>query len=230
MEKTTTEVCSYSKIGEMHKRENMENQDCVYSAENQYTSFFAVADGVSACKNSKLGARLACEVCSEILLDHAGYYFNADAEKVKKILLTNIRSAIAGQAKQDRCTPKDYASTLTFLCVDELSDRILTFSLGDSRIYRIDDRGVHPVCQTVNREQGGICTTISCSAEKEAVVQKSDRQKKDKFLLCTDGMWRTAEAASLLDDPDLFQDDGTTITDLLDRQKIHDDCSFLLTV
>ena len=217
----------YSKTGERHREENRENQDCVYSAENDFAAFFAVADGVSACKNSRSGAQLACEVCADILLEHTGYYFDSDEEKVKQILLDNIRSAISRKAGQERCEPEDYASTLSFLCFDKLHERVMTFSLGDSRIYRMNGNGIDRINQTVSHGMNAVCSTTSRRAEKEAVLFRDSKRADDSFLLCTDGFWKAAEADSFPAEPGLFENGGA-LAALLDRQTIRDDCSFLL--
>lgn len=206
----------------------MENQDFVFSAENESAAFFAVADGVSACKNSRLGAQIACEVSGDILLDHVRYYFDSAAEKVKAILLMNIRSAISKSAKKEGFDPEDYASTLSFVCFDKQTNRVMTFSLGDSRIYRVRDNELINLNKTVVHECNMVCSTISYSAENEAVICKTERNADDTFLLCTDGMWKTAEISHLFDNPESLND-GDEIVACLNQYQIGDDCSFLLT-
>lgn len=160
-------------------------------------------------------------------MDHVEYYFDSDEKKVKSIILDNIQHAIEKQAELDGFYPKDYASTLSFVCFNKKTNEVLTFSLGDSRIYRIRDDEVEHINQTVAHDHNRVCSTVSFGAQREAVLESFIMTEGDRFLLCTDGMWKMAEAEGLL--VLLCSScDGGVLVDRLMQCKIKDDCSFLL--
>lgn len=161
------------------------------------------------------------------MLDHISYYFDANVEKIKNILISNIRSVTRKRADVDGFKYEEYGSTLSFLCCDKINNRILAFTLGDSRIYRIDNSGINHINRTVSHGPDSVCSTISFCAEKESAVLKIDRNRPESFLLCTDGMWKTLELDLLSGVPEMFRD-GDSIVNMLDKKQIFDDCSFLL--
>lgn len=220
-------IYAYSKTGEWHKENAIENQDFLFGCENEYASFFAIADGVSACKNGADGARIACEVCADIIMDHVSYYFNSANDKVKLIILTNIENAVKKQAVLSNTNPEEYASTLNFVCYNKITEQVLIFSLGDSRIYRIANGKAEYINRTLVHGHNKVCSTISYGAQNEAVLHIFNAAADDSFLLCTDGMWKIAEADGLLNQTiELF--DGEDLAKKLDRCETRDDCSFLL--
>lgn len=166
-------------------------------------------------------------VSADVILDHVEYYFDSNDEKMKSIILANIREEIIKQAQKDKCYPEDYASTLNFLCFNKITGQILCFSLGNSRIYRIRNNSAEYVNQTLAHEHNRVCSTVSYSAESEAVVCKDAVGADDEFLLCTDGMWKIAEAECLFESFNGICD-GIDVAKYLEQCKINDDCSFLL--
>lgn len=183
---------------------------------------------MSACRNSAVGAEIACKVSADIILDHVEYYFASDSQKVKRIILENIKREIQKQAEKDFLYPEDYASTLCFVCCNKINGQALMFSLGDSRIYLIEDGRAEYVNQTLSHGKNRVCSTISFEAEWEASVEKIELDFDASFLLCTDGMWKTAEKKNL---PELLHStgSGTNLMKYLETEEIVDDCSFLLT-
>ncbi len=181
---------------------------------------------MSACRKSAVGAKIACRVSADVILDHADYYFDSRDERVKSIILTNIKSAILKQSAKDGCFPEDYASTLSFVCYNKNSGQILTFSLGDSRIYRAGPGCAEYVNRTRAHEHGNVCSVVSYGAENEATLGRSVARKDESYILCTDGMWKTAEAACLFSFPDSVFDCANAAR-YLERCRISDDCSFL---
>lgn len=182
---------------------------------------------MSACKNSRIGARIACEISGEILLDHVDYYFESSSEKAKSLILMNIRNAIEQQAKNDGCSIEDYASTLCFVCFDKRLHRVIMFSLGDSRIYQIQNDEIRYINRTVSHGENVICSTVSSSAKREAILNCKSSEENEAFLLCTDGMWKTAEERGLLSDP-MGWEDPKRVIDFFEQYPTNDDCSFLL--
>ena len=163
---------------------------------------------------------------ASVILDHVEYYFGSDSKKVKSIILENIREEIKKQAERDGLFPEDYASTLSFVCHNKATGQVLTFSLGDSRIYRVRDGCAEYVNQTKPHDRNIVCSTVSFSAENEAVLKKTHAEPNEGFLLCTDGMWKNAEKAEF--ERSVFGIYGSaSLAKQLEEQKISDDCSFL---
>ena len=212
----------YSKIGEWHKKNNKENQDTVYSFENDDIVFCAVADGVSSCKNSKVGAELACEAAGKLCRQEYKYFFAIEKDTAKWLIVSYIQKQILKYAERNKQKPEDYASTLCFVCIDKHSKQMMTFTLGDSRIYFIRDKEAIPCVGSAQYcEDNRTYVTMTKNADYEAAITFEDFTSCDSVLLCTDGVWRNFSNQFLkIMDCDL-------LAEYLDAHNISDDCTFL---
>ena len=217
----------YTKLGEYHKVNKIENQDYIYSQENKEALFFAVADGVSSCKNSRAGAEIACKVSAKVILNDVDYYFASKPEKTIRLLLSNIKSEIHNTAIILNQEPISFASTLCFACINKQSGKIMLFVLGDSKIYCINKSNISQINRVQSYGENITCSTMTQHCETDARLELKTINCDDVFLLCTDGCWKT-----------LFKTDDNRIAMLeenidyidrfLDKKTINDDCSYIL--
>lgn len=113
----------YSKTGEYHKENNLDNQDYIYTQETAAGAFYAVTDGASSCENSRKGAEIACKISAKIILDDIDYYFDSKPEKTINLILSNIRNKINKVAGDLNENEMSFASTLCFICVHKKGSR-----------------------------------------------------------------------------------------------------------
>ncbi len=222
-----TQVTRYSKIGEFHKQKHLENQDFIYEKETECAVFYAVADGVSACANSSEGARIACEISAKVILDDVDYYFDLKREKAIHLVISNIRKAIEKAAASAGAAPLSFASTLCFLCIHKKAGRIMTFVLGDSRIYGIRSGTIIQKNPVREYRENVTCTTMTAFAQADAAFAVNCLDKNEAWMLCTDGCWK--ELFFLDDNKQISMREMRLdrIAGYLERRTIGDDCTFL---
>lgn len=213
---------SYSKTGQWHKAHNQENQDAVYYFENDDIVFCAVADGVSSCENSKRGAELACELACRLCRYEYKYFFSIEKEIIKWLIVSYIQKHISSYAEKNGHAPESYASTLCFVCIDKYTDKMITFTLGDSRIYLVNGKNTVLCTDTASiREDNLTNTTMTVNAYYDVSVTFEVFTEGGSVLLCTDGVWRNT--SELLTD----MTECATLADHLDNALIADDSTFL---
>ena len=137
----------YQKIGKYHSENGSDIQDAVYEAESNTAKIIVIADGVSSCANGKQGAETACRAVSDIMLNETEYMFSSPKEKVAGLLSAYVYNKLSIVAKADNQPVSSYSSTLSFVCYNKLSGKIMTFVLGDSLIYRISDDAMTLACK-----------------------------------------------------------------------------------
>lgn len=108
-----------TEIGKAHKQNGLFNQDSyAYRFNENGTTIFALADGVSSCQNAKTGSEYAVNVVCDIF-----------AQK-NSVLLSGMKQKIVSSWKSripDNWN--DYATTLNFVSL--LEDKIIIGRLGD---------------------------------------------------------------------------------------------------
>lgn len=221
-----SETTEYTKAGKAYIESKTKNQDFIYSEENDKAAFFAIADGVSSARKGEEGAEIACKEAAKILLDSPDYYFSINPKNTIGILINKLELKIKNEAKNNGLSEREYASTLVFLLCDKQSDLIMMFCLGDSRIYEVDNIAAGQVCETQKHSGNAVCTIVSNTAEEEAVLSIRKARSGETFLLCTDGMWKTAEQEGLFNDPEILLS-PEKLKAYFDGREINDDCSYI---
>ncbi len=216
------QIISYTRTGAAHRLSGVENQDACLSVKTDRFLFAAVADGVSACKNSKEGAVAACSLAADICETETDYLFSLSEKKLAGVLLGYIRDSLARLAAEKGEEAASYASTLSFLCTDRETDRALLFSLGDGMVRCLgrDGGAVLPVCPPPS--QGGpCCATMTAHAEEQTRVAFLPAGTLSDVFLCSDGVWKTLGADSWELPPE-------ELCRRLEEADPADDCTFML--
>lgn len=218
----------YQQPGEYHLSNGLENQDVVFGAENRVAKIIAIADGVSSCSKGKRGAEIACEAIGGIMLNETSYVFSASPQKIAALLSTYVYGKLLFEAKSNNELVEQYASTLSFVCFNKLDGRVMTFVLGDSLIYRIDDAGLS--LAVVPELLDGSKTYATTTKGVANVIKVSITQPTESisYLLATDGAWKTFYANGKLSEEAEQAAKNKNIIGYLKNQHCKDDCSVIM--
>ena len=223
-------ICEYSKIGEYHRKNHLENQDYLYVQETDKGIFCAVADGVSACENSRQGAEIACKVSAKVILDDIDYYFEASREKTINLVLSNVRNHIRRAAEAADQSGDSFASTLCFICIHKQKKQRMTFVLGDSKAYSLQPNRISQLNPVREYADNVTCTTMTRSAGKDAGLSVEPFGDSEGLLLCTDGCWKALFDGDVNRVKPLQINNIDNVKTYLDSVGNGDDCSFLAVV
>lgn len=183
---------------------------------------------MTACENSDKGAEIACESAAKIMLDEVDYIFRSDAEKIAHILISYIREKILQTDKNGL----SYASTLSFVCINKKTKKVMTFELGDSCIYLIKQSDIVPVKPFCDTEDNYCCATMTDGAQRQVKITFIDADEVDSVLICSDGAWKTMYVNGTDVDNRIKEAIIEINTDEIDRYfdetETTDDCTLLL--
>ena len=214
----------------MHKQRGQENQDRVLFSETGRCLFAGLADGVSSCAFGGQGAQIACEAAAKLLFEETRYFFNSGEEKIAVLVTEYIGYRLAAAAAAAGRTAAEFASTLSFACVEKRAGSLLLFQLGDSAVFLLRE-GVltpaFPACRT--GERGGVFTTCTAQAHRFANVRLLPASAAGRVLLCSDGAWRRMYSRDRID-PEAaaaVQASLALLEAFLARTPCADDASFL---
>lgn len=222
-------VFMYSEAGEWHRSQSLPNQDAVFVGRSETAEFYAVADGVSQCRNSKEGAEIACRAAAEILLDETAYIFGCRGKKAARIIVAYIKRRIRMLAAERGESPGSFSSTLCFVCRNRQTREVMTLVLGDSRIYAIYPAENDSLMRLSGAEEG--ISTMTIGAEKYTAVSTLPSESATAFLLCTDGAWRLMKPDIRADDrisEAVRYFDQNVIERFFSEKLKTDDCSILM--
>lgn len=172
----------YSKIGENHLKNNIENQDAYeYRRDENGNYALIVADGVSSCQNSKTGAELACKTVCNLLPVIA----SKTEYEIKELVFSSWKKNLNGQWD-------DFGTTLNFFYL--IGEKILIGKIGDGAI--ITKIGAeHYVIADNNDFHSSETFAFGEKLPKEAFYLKSFEIKNESVyaILMTDGIFNELE-------------------------------------
>lgn len=219
---------TYQKIGKYHLENGLDNQDAVYEAESKTAKIIVIADGVSSCVNGKKGAEIACKAVSDIMLNETEYMFSSSKEKVAGLLSSYVYKQLSIVAKKDKQPVRSYSSTLSFVCYNKISGKIMTFILGDSLIYLIFDGNMTLACNPELFDDSKTYTTTTKNVTEVIEINIFVSQNNARYLLATDGAWKTFYSGGILSDKLEQAVREENIIDYLEEQQCKDDCSIMM--
>ena len=180
---------AYSKTGKRHRDLLIENQDYFLHSETDKVEMIILADGVSSCSKSRKGAQIACETVEKILALNGTQLFELDKNIVANLILDNVLSAFKNEQIKDKCEITDYSSTLCFVCLDKAKDRVLSFSLGDSMIYKLSENGCVLLNQPDSFFGNKCCVTTTMGASEKVKIDMLNSEEINGMMICSDGAW-----------------------------------------
>lgn len=219
---------TYQKIGKYHLENGLDNQDVVYEAESRTAKIIAIADGVSACCNSKQGAEIACKAICDIMLEETEYIFSSTKEKAVGLLSDYVYKKLSATADKNSQSVSSYSSTLSFVCYNKISGKIMTFVLGDSLIYLISDGNMSLACKPKLFDDSKTYTTTTENVAEVIELNVVIPQNNARYLLATDGAWKAFYSGGLLSDKFEQAIKKEKIIDYLEKQQCKDDCSIAM--
>lgn len=219
---------TYQQIGKYHLEKGLDNQDTIYEAESKTAKIIVIADGVSSCYNSKQGAEIACKAVSDIMLNETEYVFSSSKEKVAGLLSSYVYKQLSIVAKKDKQPVSSYSSTLSFVCYNKIRGEIMTFVLGDSLIYLILDGNMTLACKPKLIDDSKTYTTTTQNVAEVIEINVFASQNSARYLLATDGAWKTFYSGGILSDKIEQAIREDKIIDYLKKQQCMDDCSIVM--
>ena len=220
----------YSEPGALHLSAGQENQDRMRIVETGRCVAAALADGVSGCVCGAEGAACSCAAAVKLLTEETAYFFESGEAKVSRLLLDYIRRQLARIAEAAGREAADYASTLSFVCIDKRAGRMLLFQLGDSTVFLQQNGALQPAFPAYAPGEGrGVYTTCTRDAAFHAAAAILPLEEAERALICSDGAWRRmyardrigpAAAAAALAGP-------VQLASFLAQEPCPDDCSFV---
>lgn len=219
---------SYQKTGKFHLERGLDNQDIVYEAESKTAKIIVIADGVSSCTNGGKGAEIACNAVSNIMLNETAYMFSSSSGKVADLLSAYVYKQLNIAAKKDNQPIISYSSTLSFVCYNKISREIMTFILGDSLIYMILDGNMILACKPKLFDDSKTYTTTTKNVAEVIEINLFASQNSARYLLATDGAWKTFYSGGVLSDKIEQAVREEKIIDYLEEQQCTDDCSIVM--
>lgn len=157
--------------------------------ETDSVEMIILADGASSVSHGKKGAQIACETVRKILALHGSKIFALDKNTLANLIMDNIVAEFKSEQTKDNCEITDYSSTLCFVCLDKIKRCVLSFSLGDSVIYKLSDKGCILINQP-DRYYGNKCyVTTTADAAKKVRINISGTEDLNGMMICSDGAW-----------------------------------------
>ena len=218
---------TYFRTGLRHLASGCECQDSVHFREEGAFQFFAIADGASACENSRLGAETACHAAADYYLRYQATLEGCSDEKIAWLILDQVRFSLEELASEQNIPAGSLSSTLTFCCVNTQTLEMLAFQLGDGAVYLADRCGAHQaVAPCCSRSAPPL--TMTRNAYKAAQIRRFSLTPGTELLLCTDGLLKLLSGPRGEDIQRCLDNrswDG--LCALLDEAESQDDCSFI---
>lgn len=216
-----------TKKGSYHEKHRKANQDFIMHKEDDRYIALSLADGVSSCKYAKKGAKIACSVISEMLMNHAERFFEIDSNEAVCHILSKIKYELEKTAKNHDI--EEYSSTLVCVLYDRIANKVFYFSLGDSLIIAIKDKNCKIVAQPCDSRDGCYVTTTE-NAEYLAKSGIIDSDSIESIMLCSDGAWNLMYNRGRIDSEIKYLLTGKRfdiLEKVLTEKNSIDDCSFI---
>lgn len=219
----------YQKTGTYHTAMGSDCQDAVLCAENEFFQLIALADGVSACKHSGLGAQTTLDAVWDFLQLEGAKVFQYSPEQLSYLLLEHILYHLELSAVRNSAQLTELSSTLAFCCIEKHTNRAISLILGDSGIVSFLQQQIQfPLTLTKCRRS---CFTTSKLAHKQMESTGHELSYGDSILLGSDGFFHALNAnpkgrTCLAEAFETF--DFNQIDQYLEQYPEPDDCSYVV--
>lgn len=197
---------SARRAGRRHIRENIPCQDYCLTREGKGYVLMAGSDGVSACKRSDVGSRLACEAVAAVT-DSAADSCETEEALVKRLCSLQfrtrvvrhwIKAAFAHYKANPADSPLDameqlylYGATLMFVVITP--NWYVAGNLGDGQILFFNEMDSMKIRVHPRKESSKvICLVNTKCAQESFQVMACPRNRFNGVLLTTDGIYGEA--------------------------------------
>lgn len=199
----------------------------MFFKKNERFDFYAVADGVSSCTNSKKGAEISCRVACDVMMNEFDYYIDIPNQKAAWLIVEYIKRKLTEYADKSLQNFETFASTLCFVCIDKISGKALSFTLGDSHLYIMNSNEISLAKGTKLYENNIVCATVTKNAEEAVTINHYNKEEYNGFVLCTDGIWKLLFNENNKSCEPQTAEDHKELIERLKTKKIQDDATVL---
>lgn len=222
-------ISQFSETGLRHSLAKTENQDFIYSGENEQYKVISLADGVSTCAKSGTGARIAGQTVTDLMLQKGARFLTFNGKMVAGDVINHILYHLEQQADADEESVNEYSSTLASVLMDKAERKLLYFSVGDSLIIASGNHSCRILAMPADSSRG-CCVTTTRNAAYNAQAAVTDAKPYESVAIFSDGAWRPLFARNRLK-PEvtelLAQQDYDSLKEYLLQQECMDDFSFI---
>ena len=218
----------YCKTGAFHEGSGTACQDAYYTAENASYALVAIADGVSACKHGREGARAVTAAIWDYIESEGENVFLFAPPKLAYLLTEHILYHLELTAWQLQTSLRELASTAAFVCIEKKSGKAVIGSLGDSLAFG-SVGGSHAAIFVPKAPTLTPHTTVSPDAHKKLQLAYRTLSYGDTILLGTDGFLhalRTLGSESLQFERAVLTFDFSDLDSQLSEFPEPDDCTY----
>lgn len=165
------------------------------------------------------------------MLDEADYIFASGKEKTAGLIVAYIYKKLLVEANVRKEEVESFSSTLSFVCFNKETKKVMTFVLGDSLIYGVKGDSFSLECSPVIPEENGTFTTTTQGAEDYININIFSVGDYSSFILCTDGAWKTFYKNGILKDEVscvMKSENFVSVKSYFDDRNCFDDCSCII--
>lgn len=222
-------VIEFSKTGNNHIEQGIENQDVILFEENKRFSIISLADGVSTCKKAKAGACIACEAINQLFLKHGEFFREIEMIKRAELTISHINYELKRLMDNQKYHVNDYSSTISSVLYDKKTNECLYFNCGDSAIIGFNEKNIEILFMPmIHMEECCVTTTQYAYKNVQTGIKQNDY---DAIMILSDGAWKhlftlcqlNPKIRSMMENQDFEQ-----IKEYLNKQNTRDDCSFVV--
>lgn len=159
------------------------------------------------------------------MLNETEYMFSSAHKKAAGLLAAYVYKTLRAAAEKEGDDVCSYSSTLSFVCFNKISGKVMTFLLGDSLIYLISDGIMSLACSPEILEDSKTYTTTTEGAAEIIDINIFLPEENSTYLLATDGAWKSLYSGGTLSEEAEKAVKEENIIDYLEKQHCVDDCS-----
>lgn len=219
----------FSVAGKYHDFKSENNQDALLYRENGKYYAMVLADGVSTCAHSREGAMIACETVIGFLLEQSERLFCMDERDIANSIVQNVRYHLEKKVEEYHNSIDDYSSTLACVLIDNMNNRMLYFSVGDSLITATKNDNCYVVAMPSD-SRNGCCVTTSFNAFSMSKVGIIDIGDISSVMISSDGAWHLMYRRNRMQQDikdTIVKHEYDKLKEMLLEKERFDDCSFV---
>lgn len=229
--------------GRGHIKNQVPCQDKTKTVYEDGTYVIALADGAGSASLSHYGASCVVDSISELFVHHFEDLFaNEDGRLVKLAIMEKVLADINSKAEELNCTPKDLASTMLVVAVN--NDRFIIAHIGDGVIGYLDGDTLKTASAPSNGEHANETYFVtSRDAINTMKLFKGSVKNIAGFVLMSDGseqslynkksntlspaVIKLMQRNIILDEEAMHEQLDSTFKNVI-ITRTHDDCSIAL--
>ncbi len=222
-------IKSSSRAGAHHENTAIENQDAVCAMEDKTFAVITMADGVSTCREARMGAQISAEAVTELLTRKGMHMLDLEGKTIAEAWLSQARYELHKAAAAMGEEVKHYASTLSSVYLDKINGRLLYLNLGDSLIIGCSPYQ-YKILAAPSDSSFGCPVTTAEKAVENVTFGVLDTILYEQVIILSDGAWRSILKKGKLDSVAmamLQRLDYDAFSAYLDQKNISDDYSYI---